>query len=121
MVPRFHRLSSAIAEGIRLMPEPAEALTQSGMRMSAALCGESLAAACVGQFDGLTERMLHEGVDLVGSLRVLYPSLSARMVHGCARWRPSQNQTLEENILHLEDCHGFSRDAIVRWLRERGF
>jgi len=121
MVPRFHRLSSAIAEGIRVLPESASSMTESGLRMSAALCGESMAAACAGQWDGQTERMLHEGVDLVGSLRVLYPALCARIVHGCKLWRPTSEQTLEENILHLEDCHGFTREQIVAWLRERGF
>jgi hypothetical protein len=43
------------------------------------------------------------------------------MVHGCRLWRPRSRQTLEENILHLEDCHGFSREQIVTWLRELGF
>jgi hypothetical protein len=120
MVPRFHRLSSAIAEGIRLMPDPTEARTRRGVPISDALCGRTLAAACVGQFDAQTERLLHDGVDLVGSLRVLYPSLVSPVVHGCSRWRPNRSLTLEENILHLEDCHGFTRDRIVRWLREQG-
>ena len=101
------------------MPEPAEAGLR--MRMSAALSGESLAAACVGQWNGQTDRLQREGVDLVGALRIIYPSLSARMVHGCRHWSPSQNQTIEENILHLEECHGFSRERIVSWLRDQGF
>ncbi|HEX4441774.1 MAG TPA: hypothetical protein VH854_16995 [Thermoanaerobaculia bacterium] len=103
------------------MPEPASVVTDGGVRMSAALCGEALATACVGQWDGQTERLVHEGVDLVGSLRILYPALCARIVHGCNRWRPTSEQTLEENILHLEDCHGFTREHIVEWLREHGF
>lgn len=86
-----------------------------------ASCGRAIAAACVGQFDTSTDRLLLEGVDLVGSLRVLYPSLAAPVVHGCSRWRPREQQTLEDNIVHLEDCHGFSRDRIVTWLREQGF
>lgn len=120
MVPRFHRLSSAIAEGIRLLSDSERGAWGGGVRMSA-LCGKSLAAACIGQFDSNTERLLREGVDLVGSLRVLYPSLAEAVVHGCSRWRPRDRQTLEDNILHLEDCHGFSRDQIVTWLREQGF
>ena len=92
-----------------------------GSLPASALCGKSLAAACLGQFDANTERLLREGVDLVGSLRVLYPSLNAAVVHGCSRWLPNHRQTLEDNILHLEDCHGFSRDQIVSWLREQGF
>jgi len=120
VVPRFHRLSSAIAEGIRLMSDSERVVPDSGFRM-AAVCGKSLSAACLGQFDGNTERLLRDGVDLVGSLRVLYPALATPVVHGCSRWRPSEGQTLEDNIVHLEDCHGFSRDQIVAWLRERGY
>jgi hypothetical protein len=111
-------LSSAIAEGIRLMSE-SERTVPPEFRMTAH--GKALSAACLGQFDANTERLLREGVDLVGSLRVLYPTLGTPVVHGCARWRPVEGQTLEDNILHLEDCHGFSRDQIVTWLRERGY
>jgi hypothetical protein len=120
LVPRFHRLSSAVAEGIRLTSDSDRSVPGAGFRM-AALCGKSLSAACVGQFDSNTERLLREGVDLVGSLRVLYPALATPVVHGCSRWRATEGQTLEDNIVHLEDCHGFSRDQIVTWLRERGF
>ena len=128
---RFPHLYQAVRAGIQIMPDPAPSGRFLGVSPTSGRLGcDALAAAWFAEFYDRERTEDHDATlgqflsaDLARLYRVLDfdmgPSCPAGPTGSCphaTKIRPS----LEQKIIHLQDCHGFTREKVADWLETHG-
>jgi len=130
--PRFPSLAAAVRAGIQLVPDPAPPRRYFGVSADTGRLGcDALAAAWFAEYFDV-ERISedeHAGLAryLSSPLAEAYPVLKRDVGPSCPLGahercpRPEGGRTVESKVIHLEDEHGYKREAIAEWLQSHGF
>lgn len=128
---RFPHLYQAVRAGIQIAPDPAPPGRFLGVSpLTGRLGCDALAGAWLAEFYDRERTEEHDATlaqffsaDLAGLYEVLTfdmgPSCPAGPTTSCphsTKIRPS----LEQKIIHLQDCHGFTREKVADWLESHG-